>query len=160
MGYLHTENEEEANLLGILACSVRQKPIDKIYNKIAQWNRWKDKRNLLTFVSGCILPADKEKFLKTFDLIFQMSELAQLPEMIREYGIVTPAGLKQPRTVMPKNEHITDLWHIKPKYNRPTRHLCPSRTDAISSAPFVPFPIPGVARFPVHPPKFWKRCAT
>ena len=116
MGYLHTENEEEANLLGILACSVRQKPIDKIYNKIAQWNRWKDKRNLLTFVSGCILPADKEKFLKTFDLIFQMSELAQLPEMIREYGIVTPAGLKQPRTVMPKNEHITDLWHIKPKY--------------------------------------------
>ncbi|MCX6221929.1 MAG: tRNA (N6-isopentenyl adenosine(37)-C2)-methylthiotransferase MiaB [Bacteroidia bacterium] len=116
MGYIRTEIEEEANLLGILACSVRQKPIDKIYNKIAQWNRWKNNRNLLTFVSGCILPADKEKFLKTFDLIFQMSELAQLPDMIREYGIVTPAGLKQPKPVMPKNEHITELWHIKPKY--------------------------------------------
>ena len=116
MGYIRTENEEEANLLGILACSVRQKPIDKIYNKIAQWNKWKNKRNLITFVSGCILPADKEKFLKTFDLIFQMSELAQLPDMIREYGIVTPAGLKQPIPVMPKNEHITEMWHIKPKY--------------------------------------------
>ena len=116
MGYTLTENEEEANLLGILACSVRQKPIDKIYNKIAQWNKWKNKRNLITFVSGCILPADKEKFLKTFDLIFQMSELAQLPEMIREYGIVTPAGLKPPKPVMPKNEHITEMWHIKPKY--------------------------------------------
>ncbi len=116
MGYIRTEIEEEANLLGILACSVRQKPIDKIYNKIAQWNRWKNRRNLITFVSGCILPADKEKFLKTFDLIFQMSELAEFPNMIREYGIVTPAGLKQPKPVMPKNEHITEMWHIKPKY--------------------------------------------
>ena len=49
MGYVRTESEEEASLLGILACSVRQKPIDKVYNKIAQWNRWKNKRNLITF---------------------------------------------------------------------------------------------------------------
>lgn len=116
MGYERTENEEEANLLGMLACSVRQKPIDKVYNKIAQWNRWKNKRNLITFVSGCILPADKEKFLKSFDLIFLMSELGQLPQMIREYGIVTPAMLKETRPVMPKNEHIAEMWHIKPKY--------------------------------------------
>ena len=116
MGYVATDNEEEASLLGMLACSVRQKPIDKVYNKIAQWNKWKNKRNLVTFVSGCILPADKEKFLKSFDLIFPMSELAQLPDMIREYGVVTPAGLKMPQPLMPKNEHIDEMWHIKPKY--------------------------------------------
>jgi len=116
MGYEKTDNEEDASLLGILACSVRQKPIDKVYNKIAQWNKWKNKRNLITFVSGCLLPADKEKFLKTFDLIFPMSELAQFPDMIREYGVVTPAGLKTPALLMPKNEHITAMWHIKPKY--------------------------------------------
>ena len=116
MGYEKTDNEEDASLLGILACSVRQKPIDKVYNKIAQWNKWKNKRNLITFVSGCLLPADKEKFLKTFDLIFPMSELAQFPDMIREYGVVTPAGLKTPAVLMPKNEHITAMWHIKPKY--------------------------------------------
>ena len=116
MGYVRTENEEEANLLGMLACSVRQKPIDKVYNKIAQWNKWKNKQNLITFISGCILPADKEKFLKSFDLIFPMSELAQFPDMIREYGIVSPAGLKSMQPVMPKNEHIAEMWHIKPKY--------------------------------------------
>lgn len=116
MGYVKTDNEEEASLLGMLACSVRQKPIDKVYNKIAQWNKWKNKRNLVTFISGCMLPADKEKFLKSFDLIFQMSELGQLPQMIREYGIVTPAALRSPQMVMPKNEHITEMWHIKPKY--------------------------------------------
>jgi tRNA-2-methylthio-N6-dimethylallyladenosine synthase len=116
MGYTRTENEEDASLLGILACSVRQKPIDKVYNKIAQWNRWKNKRNLLTFVSGCLLPADKDKFLKTFDLIFPMSELGQLPDMIREYGVVTPAGLKSRQPIMPKNEHIAGMWSIAPKH--------------------------------------------
>ena len=116
MGYERTENEEDANLLGMIACSVRQKPIDKVYNKIAQWNKWKNKRNLITFVSGCILPADKEKFLKTFDFVFPMSELGQFPDMIREYGIVSPAALKQMNPVMPKNEHIAQMWHIKPKY--------------------------------------------
>ena len=116
MGYVATDNEEEASLLGMLACSVRQKPIDKVYNKIARWNKWKNKLNLVTFVSGCILPADKEKLLKSFDLIFPMSELAQLPELIREYGVVTPAGLKMPQPIMPKNEHIAEMWHIKPKY--------------------------------------------
>ncbi len=116
MGYERTENEEEATLLGMLACSVRQKPIDKVYNKIAQWNRAKNNRNLITFISGCILPADKEKFLKLFDLIFPMSELSQLPDMIRNYGVVNAASLQVPQPVMPKNEHIVDLWHIKPKY--------------------------------------------
>jgi len=116
MGYVKTDNEEEADLLGMLACSVRQKPIDKVYNKIAQWNKWKNKRNLLTFVSGCLLPADKEKFLKSFDLIFQMSELAQLPGMIQQYGVVTPSSLRSSGPVMPKNEHIAQMWHIQPKY--------------------------------------------
>ena len=116
MGYVRTENEEEATMLGMLACSVRQKPIDKVYNKIAQWNRWKDRRNLITFLSGCVLPADKEKLLKQFDIIFPMSELSQLPETIRQYGVVNEASLKIPVPVMPKNEHIVDLWHIRPKY--------------------------------------------
>ncbi|MGD9555660.1 MAG: tRNA (N6-isopentenyl adenosine(37)-C2)-methylthiotransferase MiaB [Mangrovibacterium sp.] len=116
MGYEKTENEEEATLLGMLACSVRQKPIDKVYNKIAQWNRWKDRRNLITFLSGCVLPADKEKLLKQFDLIFPMSELSQLPDTIRQCGIVNAASLRIPTPVMPKNEHIADLWHIRPKY--------------------------------------------
>ncbi|WP_291862264.1 tRNA (N6-isopentenyl adenosine(37)-C2)-methylthiotransferase MiaB [Marinilabilia sp.] len=117
MGYERTDNEEEANLLGMLACSVRQKPIDKVYNKIAQWNRWKNRRNLITFISGCILPTDKEKLLKQFDLIFAMSELPQLPDMIRNYGIVNEASIRLPELRTPRNENIIGLWGIKPKYH-------------------------------------------
>ena len=94
MGFEPTDREEEANLLGIIACSVRQKAIDKVYSKIQRWNKWKNKKNLLTFVTGCVLPADRKKFLKTFDLVFPMSDLPELPQMIHQYGIVTPAGMQ------------------------------------------------------------------
>ncbi|WP_041401567.1 MiaB/RimO family radical SAM methylthiotransferase [Salinispira pacifica] len=90
MGYEETPREEDAELLGIVACSVRQKAIDKVYSKIHQWNKWKNSKSLLTFVSGCILPADREKFLDRFDLLFSINELPDLPEMISQYGITTP----------------------------------------------------------------------
>jgi tRNA-2-methylthio-N6-dimethylallyladenosine synthase len=90
LGYVATEQEEDADLIGILACSVRQAAIDRVYSKIHKWNQSKSQKSLLTFVTGCILPADREKFLKLFDLCFQISELPQLPAMIRQYGVPTP----------------------------------------------------------------------
>ncbi|MCD6598798.1 MAG: hypothetical protein J7L04_13980, partial [Bacteroidales bacterium] len=94
MGFTWTDDEEKANLLGIIACSVRQKAIDKVYSRISIWNRRKNKKNLLTFVSGCLLPADKLKFLKLFDLVFTMDELRDVPDMIRQNGMVTPYSLE------------------------------------------------------------------
>jgi tRNA-2-methylthio-N6-dimethylallyladenosine synthase len=94
MGFEPTDREEEANLLGVIACSVRQKAIDKVYSRIQKWNQWKNKKNLLTFVTGCVLPADREKFMKQFDFVFTMNELPELPEMISQYGMVTPAGIQ------------------------------------------------------------------
>jgi len=135
MGYTWTDNEEEANLVGILACSVRQKAIDKVYSRIHKWNRLKNKKNLITFVTGCILPSDKEKFLKLFDIVFPMSELKELPDMIKQYGVVTPVSLntennketvflnpriqelKEKSTSLKLNEHISDFWHIQPAYD-------------------------------------------
>lgn len=115
MGYQWVDNEEDANIIGILACSVRQKAIDKVYSKIALWNKRKGKQNLITFISGCILPADKEKFLKLFDIVFAMRELPQFPQMLSQYGITTPAGLE--RDNLNPKEEIGFFWKVKPKYN-------------------------------------------
>jgi tRNA-2-methylthio-N6-dimethylallyladenosine synthase len=117
MGYVQSDNEEEANILGILACSVRQKAIDKVYSRIHKWNKWKNERNLVTFVSGCVLPADKEKFLKLFDLVFPMSEANQLPEMINEYGVTSGISLRSQNSRFPLNENIFSLWNISPTYH-------------------------------------------
>jgi len=111
MGYQWTDHEEEASLLGVLACSVRQKSIDKVYSRIARWNSRKNSHSLITFVSGCILPADREKFLKSFDLVFSMAELPELPDMIRQYGVVT-----RQLPVAKDRESIREFWMVRPTY--------------------------------------------
>jgi len=116
MGYVATESEDEASLLGVIACSVRQKPIDKVYSRIHKWNKLKEKKNLITFVSGCVLPDDRKKFLKLFDFVFPMSELDQFPDMLKEYGMVTPLSLNREKPVLPVNDHIFQLWNVKPLY--------------------------------------------
>ena len=108
MGYEPTDNEEEANILGIVACSVRQKGIDKVYGRIEKWNAMKNRKNVITFVSGCILPADRVRFLKLFDLVFTMNELPNLPEMIRQYGVVTPMKEVNP------SANMEPFWEINP----------------------------------------------
>jgi tRNA-2-methylthio-N6-dimethylallyladenosine synthase len=115
MGYRRTYSEEEADLLGILSCSVRQKSIDKVYSRIAKWNKWKNKKSLVTFVSGCVLPADKEKFLKLFDIVFQPSEISQLPEMLSQYGVASSYSLEQLYPGLEKRE-IFDFWQVDPDY--------------------------------------------
>ncbi len=116
-GYQWTDHEDEANLVGILACSVRQKAIDKVYSRIQKWNKWKNHKSLITFISGCILPNDMEKFLKLFDIVFRMSELEKLPEMIRHYGVVTPAALFTDLDGMPGNDSIDSFWKVNPHYS-------------------------------------------
>lgn len=125
MGYTWTDSEEEAHMLGVLACSVRQKSIDKVYTRISKWNKWKNRRNLLTFVSGCMLPADKEKFLKLFDLVFTMDELPQLEDMVRQYGVVTPAAYRE--KAVPETSEITEASEVPEASEDPGR--VPAKPD-------------------------------
>lgn len=112
LGYNHCDNEDEADILGVIACSVRQKAIDKVYSRIHKWNKMKSKsnRNVLTFLSGCVLEDDEKKFLKTFDFVFKMGDLEKLPEMINTYGIATGSSLNN-------YNNLTDFWQIDPTYS-------------------------------------------
>jgi len=119
MGFVETDNENEATILGIIACSVRQKGIDKVYGRIEKWNAMKHRQSVITFVSGCVLPADRLRFLKLFDLVFPMNDLPKLPDMIRQYGIVTPASLKMGEEIdiQPVVRPIAPLFHKDDKIN-------------------------------------------
>jgi tRNA-2-methylthio-N6-dimethylallyladenosine synthase len=117
MGYEMTMVEEEASLIGVVACSVRQKAIDKVYSKIQKWNQWKNDRPLVTFVSGCILPADEVKFLKLFDLIFRMNELPDLPDMLQQCGVTTEFSARQLLDHLDRRDERTDFWQVDPKYS-------------------------------------------
>ncbi len=115
-GFEMTDNEEEASLIGVVACSVRQKAIDKVYSKIQKWNKWKSQRPLITFVSGCILPADEVKFLGLFDLLFRMSELPELPTMLAQCGITTEFSVRNQTVELHREDERTDFWQVDPTY--------------------------------------------
>ncbi|HEX3008709.1 MAG TPA: MiaB/RimO family radical SAM methylthiotransferase, partial [Bacteroidales bacterium] len=62
--------------------------------------------------SGCILEADREKFLKLFDLVFPTEEMPELPDMIARYGVVTPMSKHNPEDIV----GIYQFWKIDPTY--------------------------------------------
>ena len=126
MGLVRTELESEAQVLGIVACSVRQKAIDKVYTKIHEWNLRKNSENLITFVSGCLLPADEEKFLDRFDLVFSIADLPKVPDLFRHYGLVTPLAqftgdVLVPPAPTPRDRLVGDslepFWKVTPAYS-------------------------------------------
>lgn len=126
MGLEKTEDEAEAAVLGVVACSVRQKAIDRVYTKIHEWNLRKDQENLVTFVSGCILPADEEKFLEKFDLVFSIADLHRVPDAFRHYGVVTPLSqftgeVQAPPPPTPRDRlgvsSLEPFWKVAPAYS-------------------------------------------
>jgi tRNA-2-methylthio-N6-dimethylallyladenosine synthase len=120
LGFERTESEEDAAILGLVACSVRQRAIDRAYAKIRKWNSWKNERSLLTFATGCVLPADKNRLLKTFDFFFPITDLPDLPDMISRYGVVTQAGIAfNIGAAVPPESHADErkgFWQIDPAY--------------------------------------------
>ena len=85
LGGVETANVADAELVGVIACSVRQKAIDKVYNMIAVWNRQRrEGHKMTTFLTGCVLPDDREKFLKLFDLVFDMRDLPQFDKLLAD----------------------------------------------------------------------------
>lgn len=101
MGYERTEDETDAEIIGVVACSVRQSAINRVYSRIHNWNKWKKERHLLTFVSGCMLPADRKKFSKLFDVMFEMKDLPRVPELFQMGGITLPST----------------FWKVQPSYS-------------------------------------------
>jgi tRNA-2-methylthio-N6-dimethylallyladenosine synthase len=151
LGYQRTDQEDEADLLGIVSCSVRQKAIDKVYTKINHWNKTKAQRNRLTFVSGCILPADEKKFLKLFDLLFRIDELAKVPEMIQQYGVATPVSLGSWDTVggtleptalksAKPDKLLGGFWDITPNYSSPFEAYLPIQNGCDKFCTFCAVP--------------------
>ncbi len=127
MGYARSEdeNDPEVAIKGIIACSVRQKAIDRVYGRIRNWNRQKARQPCITFITGCILDADRQKFLKMFDLIFSIDQLPEFPDMIHQYGVALPGSLPfsvgAPSVDEPGRaeaaRRIEEFWKLKPRYS-------------------------------------------
>ncbi len=87
-GYEPTENPEEADLLLLNTCSVREKAQEKVFSQLGGWRQLKKaKPHLLIGVGGCVASQEGEGITQRapyVDLVFGPQTLHRLPEMIRE----------------------------------------------------------------------------
>ena len=69
-GYKPASKENEADLILVNMCSVRQSAVDRVYGLCSKFKKLK-KRNpkIKTVLTGCMLKKDKQKFSKIFDKI-------------------------------------------------------------------------------------------
>ncbi|KKO02877.1 hypothetical protein LCGC14_0103280 [marine sediment metagenome] len=76
-------NMNEADLILVNACSVRQSAIDRIWGQTKKFQKLKTKNSeLRTVITGCVLKKDKGKFAKNFNLVLDINDLPELPEKL------------------------------------------------------------------------------
>jgi len=106
-GIRPAKNIDNADLLIINSCSVRQSAINRIYGQLINFR--KSKKHGKTILTGCILETDKKKFKDKFDLIIDIKELVKNPEKL--IGLLKIADME-----FRAFEH-TDYFKINPQYS-------------------------------------------
>lgn len=140
MGMQRTDVEEEADLLGIVACSVRQRAIDRVFTRIKKWNDWKKNNALITFITGCMLTPDEKRFSELFDILFHISDLPALPDLIRQCGSFTATG-EQPYPAESSASPVPDFWHIQPHYSSTFQAYVPIQNGCDKFCAFCAVPL-------------------
>ena len=86
-GYEHTENTENAHLILLNSCSIRENPENKIYSQLGRLREFKKQnKNVIIGVGGCVAQQEGDAILKrekTVDMVFGTDNYFRLPEMIK-----------------------------------------------------------------------------
>ncbi|WP_277252980.1 tRNA (N6-isopentenyl adenosine(37)-C2)-methylthiotransferase MiaB [Neptunomonas phycophila] len=81
-----TDNPDDADVLLLNTCSIREKAQEKVFHQLGRWKKLKAKRpDLLIGVGGCVASQEGDKILGRapyVDMIFGPQTLHRLPEMI------------------------------------------------------------------------------
>lgn len=85
-GYQLTDVAEEADVLLLNTCSIREKAQEKVFHQLGRWRLLKEKNpDLIIGVGGCVASQEGEHIRQRahyVDIIFGPQTLHRLPEMI------------------------------------------------------------------------------
>lgn len=83
-----TKVAEEADVLLLNTCSIREKAQEKVFHQLGRWKKIKDKKpDVLIAVGGCVASQEGEALQKrapVVDIVFGPQTLHRLPEMVAE----------------------------------------------------------------------------
>jgi tRNA-2-methylthio-N6-dimethylallyladenosine synthase len=87
-GMQKTDNVDEADVILLNTCSIREKAQEKVFSKLGQWREHKKKNpHVIIGVGGCVASQEGGDILKRapyVDLIFGPQTLHRLPAMLNE----------------------------------------------------------------------------
>ncbi|GAL38200.1 tRNA-i(6)A37 methylthiotransferase [Vibrio maritimus] len=87
-GYELTEVPEEADVLLLNTCSIREKAQEKVFHQLGRWKTLKDKKEgVVIGVGGCVATQEGDHIRERapyVDVIFGPQTLHRLPEMIKQ----------------------------------------------------------------------------
>ncbi len=78
---------EEADILLLNTCSIREKAEDKVFSELGRWRKLKDGRDCVIGVAGCVASqegAEIQKRAPFVDMVFGPQTYHRLPEMLDE----------------------------------------------------------------------------
>ena len=83
-----TSNPEEADILLLNTCSIREKAQEKVFSELGRWKPLKDRRkDILIGVAGCVASQEGDAIHRRapyVDLVFGPQTLHRLPNLIKE----------------------------------------------------------------------------
>lgn len=81
-----TSNPEEADVILLNTCSIREKAQEKVFHELGRWKNLKDKNPELKIgVGGCVASQEGDKIMKRapqVDMVFGPQTLHRLPDMV------------------------------------------------------------------------------
>ncbi len=106
--YKKTSVMESADVIIVIACSVRQGAVDRVYGI---FRKKKLKKNVIKILTGCVLKEDAQKQQKLFDIIIDITKIKSLPKLIS----IPPWRDKQKTLYNYKPENV-DYLDITPNH--------------------------------------------
>ena len=104
------KSEDEADLLVLNTCSIREKAQEKVFHQIGRWRKIKEKNpNLKIAIGGCVASQEGEKIIKrapAVDIVFGPQTLHKLPEL---YNKKEKTNLNQIDISFPKLEKFSHI---------------------------------------------------
>lgn len=83
-----TQNPEEADVLLLNTCSIREKAQEKVFSQLGRWRPWKERNPALIIgVGGCVASQEGDAIRERapfVDLVFGPQTLHRLPEMVQQ----------------------------------------------------------------------------
>lgn len=89
LGYAQAETAEEADLVILNTCHIREKAVEKVYSELGRYRDMKIARggNMTIAVAGCVGQAEAHEItrrMKSVDLVFGPQTYHRLPELLKQ----------------------------------------------------------------------------